>query len=160
MKPLVLGLGNELLGDDAIGILAARELAKELSGEADIVESSLSGVALLDLFVGYEKAIIIDAVKMEGFSPGTIMEFDLSELRSVRSPSPHFTGLPELIALAAEMKLHFPGEIKIFAVQADDPYTVGGAMSQPVKDALDDLVIRIKTHIQRGRTSEITASVT
>jgi Ni,Fe-hydrogenase maturation factor len=28
MKTLVLGLGNELLSDDAIGLLAARELKK------------------------------------------------------------------------------------------------------------------------------------
>jgi hydrogenase maturation protease len=72
VKILILGLGNELLSDDAVGILAARVLKERLGDKADVVESSLSGMALLDLLVGYERAILIDAVKTGRTPPGTI----------------------------------------------------------------------------------------
>ncbi|MHB0936092.1 MAG: hypothetical protein ACYC6A_06840 [Armatimonadota bacterium] len=49
---LVLGLGNELLSDDGVGVLAVRTLAKELRGQADVVETALHGLALLELFLG------------------------------------------------------------------------------------------------------------
>ena len=53
MKTLVLGLGNELLSDDGVGILAVRRLKETYKGQADIVETSLHGLALLDLFIGH-----------------------------------------------------------------------------------------------------------
>ena len=54
MRTLVLGLGNELAGDDAVGVLVARAVREELEGEADVVESSASGMALIEVFAGRE----------------------------------------------------------------------------------------------------------
>lgn len=151
MKTLVLGLGNELLSDDAIGILAARALKEKLNKEADVVESSLSGLALLDLFVSYERAIVIDAVKTGRCPPGTIYELSPADLDSVVAPSPHYAGLPELLALAKRLGLDFPKEIKIFALEVEDPYTIGGGLSAPVRAALDELVQRVYTQVNHWR---------
>jgi hydrogenase maturation protease len=161
MKILVLGLGNDLLADDAAGILAARRLQEVFppggagrsehgSGLAqvppptvDVVESSLSGVALLDLFLGYDKAIIVDAVQTGRAPPGTIHELAPEDLGSIVAPSPHYTGLPELLELAKNLDLPFPGEIAIFALEVQDPHTIGGALSAPVEAALPDLTARV-----------------
>lgn len=149
MKILILGLGNELLSDDAVGILAARALKERLKDKADIVESSLSGMALLELFIGYERAIIIDAMKTGRRAPGTIYELDPSDLGTVAAPSPHYAGLPELLAMAKTLKLDFPKEIKIFALEVENPYTIGGTLSKPVKEALEDFVQRICAYVKR-----------
>ncbi len=155
MKILVLGLGNELLSDDAIGILAARALRERLKDQADVVESSLSGIALLELFIGYERAIIIDAVKTGCRAPGTISELSPSDLSSVVAPSPHYAGLPELLALAERLHLDFPKEIKIFAIEVEDPYTIGRALREPVQNALEELTQRVCSQLNRWRqTSE------
>ena len=114
MKILVLGLGNDLLGDDAAGLLAVRALKDTLTSEqATVVESSLSGIALLDHFLGYQKAAIIDAIKTGKNPPGSIMELQPEDLSEVAAPSPHYAGLPEMLALAKQLSLEFPGEIKI-----------------------------------------------
>lgn len=149
MKTLILGLGNELLGDDAVGILAARALKERLKDKADVVESALSGMALLDLFMGYERAIIIDAVKTGQSPPGTIYELTPSDLSTVLAPSPHYAGLPELIATATALTLDFPKVIKIFAMEVEDPHTVGGKLSPPVAQALEKLVQRVEGQIAR-----------
>lgn len=144
MKILILGLGNELLGDDAVGVLAARALKERLQDKADVIESSLSGMALLDLFIGYEQAIIIDAVKTGRNPPGTIYELSPTDLSTVLAPSPHYAGLPELIVTAQRLHLDFPTEIKIFAIEVEDLYTIGEKLSPAVARALGELVQRIE----------------
>jgi hydrogenase maturation protease len=148
MKPLVIGLGNDLMSDDGVGILAARKLAGEIGSEADVVASNLHGIALLDLFIGYEKAIVIDAVKLPGFRPGTIIELDVDDLRPISGPSPHYTGFPELIRIAGELELDFPDEIKIFAVNVADPYTIGGKLSGTVADVMGRLILYVKSYVR------------
>jgi len=145
MRVLVLGLGNDLLTDDAVGILAARDLKRELAGVpgVTVLESSLHGVALLDLFVGHDKAIVLDAIQSGRASPGTISEIDPRELGAVTAPSPHFAGLPELLVLARELDLEFPETIAIFAVETADQRTIGGSLSAPVRQALPELVSRV-----------------
>lgn len=147
MKTLILCLGNGLLGDDGIGILAAGELKNELGGRADIIATGLHGAALLDIPLGQRKVIVIDAIYMTGFPPGSVIELNLDELRTVMSPSPHYTGLPELILLAEQMQLDFPEEIKIFAVEVDNPYTVGKEMSSSVVRSLGKLIPCVKAYV-------------
>ncbi len=147
MKLLVLGLGNELLSDDAVGILAARVLKERLRDKAEVVESSLSGMALLDLLIGYERAILIDAVKTGRTPPGTISELSPADLGAVAAPSPHYAGLPELIATAQALNLNFPKEIKIFAIEVEDPYTIGRGLSPTVAQALGKLIPLVERQI-------------
>ena len=149
MKPLVLGLGNELLSDDGIGMLTARRLAGEFCGRADVVESGLSGVALLDILAGHPKAIIIDAMQTGQVPPGTILELDPGDFRAIPSPSPHYTGLPEMITLARELNLEFPDEVRILAVEAEDLRTIGGPLSPPVAEAMDKLVQMVRTYLEQ-----------
>lgn len=149
MKTLVLGLGNELLGDDAVGIVAVRVLKERLKDKADVVESSLSGMALLDLFIGYERAIIIDAVKTGHNPPGTISQLSPADLGAVIAPSPHYAGLPELLVTAQQLQLNFPKEIKIFALEVEDPYTIGKGLSAPVQQELDTLIHQVERQLEQ-----------
>jgi hydrogenase maturation protease len=147
MKTLVLGLGNELISDDGVGLLAARRLKQEYKGQADVIETSLHGLALLDFFIGYDKAIIIDAIQTGTHNPGEIIELSPSDLDEVLAPSPHYSGLPEMLVLAKEMDLEFPSEIAIFAIEIVDSSTLGGGLTQPVADNLGALVERVKDRL-------------
>jgi len=136
MNILVLGLGNDLLADDAIGVLAARELEPRLGGRADVVASSLHGLALLDVLAGYDAAVLIDAVQSGERPVGTVFEMDPAALVPVPVPSPHFAGLPDMLALARRLELRFPERFRIVAVEVRDPFTIGGAMTPEVRQAL------------------------
>lgn len=149
MRTLVLGLGNELLGDDAAGILAARALRKRLAGRADVMESSLAGIALLDLLVDYDRVILIDCVKTNHHPPGTLYVLGPQDLDPVIAPSPHYAGLPELLAVATALELHAPRTIRIFALEVEDPYTVGAMPCEPVRQAIPRLVERVCRQVQR-----------
>ncbi len=149
MKIAILGLGNDIISDDAVGLLAARQLRQKLDGLADVIESSVSGIALMELLIGYEKAIIVDAIHTGSCSPGTIKVLQKDELDEVAAPSPHYAGLPEILALANQLQLDFPQDIEIFSIEVADPFTIGGEMSEPVLKALPDLVRTVEEQVQK-----------
>ena len=81
MKTIVLGIGNLILSDDGVGIHVARELKKRIKNkDITIDEAFTGGMNLLDLMIGYDKAIIIDAVKAGG-EPGMIYRLKNSNIR-------------------------------------------------------------------------------
>jgi hypothetical protein len=67
----------------------------------------------------------------------------------VVAPSLHHTGLAELAAVAERLGLRFPAETRVLAVEVVDPYTLGAGLSEPVEDALGDLVARVRELIAR-----------
>jgi hydrogenase maturation protease len=151
-RTLVLGLGNELAADDAVGVLVARAVHEQLAGAADVVESSASGMALIEVFAGYDRAVVIDAIATGRNPPGTIIELGLHEVGRVVAPSLHHTGLPEMAAVAARLGLRFPWQTRVFAVEVLDPYTLGGAISAPVAAAVGELARRVCGAVQHWTT--------
>jgi hydrogenase maturation protease len=151
---LVLGIGNELLSDDGVGILAVRKLARELRGQADVVETALHGLALLELFLGHRQAIVIDAICTGAHPHGTVFELNPADLETVESPSPHYTGLPEMLALAKQLNLDFPADVKIIAMEVVDPFTVGFELSEPVQKALPELIRKVLEQVKAWIAAE------
>ncbi|MCS6965099.1 MAG: hydrogenase maturation protease [Thermoflexus sp.] len=155
MKILILGLGNDLLSDDGVGLLAVRALREELGeiGEVELVESPLSGLALLDLLIGYDRVILIDAVQTGQAPPGTIWRWRVEELGSVRAPSPHYAGLPEMLAVARALQIPFPERIEIYAMEVADPLTIGGDLTPAVREALPELVRQVREQVREWKSS-------
>ena len=141
---LVLGLGNELAGDDAVGVLVAREVRHLADADVEVVESSASGVALIEIFAGYERAIVIDSILTGHDPPGTIREMGMDEVGRVVAPSVHQAGLPELAAVAERLGLTFPSCTRVFAVEVVDPFTLGAPLSAPVAAAIPELTHRVR----------------
>jgi hydrogenase maturation protease len=108
-----------------------------------VQETAWHGVALLELFIGYDRAILLDAIMTGKRAPGTIVEMDPGDLAPAYATSPHFTGLPEMIAMAKELQLEFPKTFQIFAVEVADPHTIGGEMTPAVRDAIPALCDRV-----------------
>ena len=142
MKTLILGLGNDLLGDDAVGIIAARRLSEIVGGRIDIIECNLAGMALLDVLVGYDRVIILDAMHSGNNPPGTVIEMVIDDLRPIPGMSPHYAGLPEVIAIGKNLGLDVTGEILMLAVEIPECLTIGGTLSKPVAASLNELVNR------------------
>lgn len=152
MRTLVLGLGNEYAGDDGAGILAVRALRDDLAGKADVVESAASGLTLLDVFDGYDRAVVVDSIRTGRNPPGTIVELGLAEVGPVVAPSLHHAGIPELAAVAERLGLGFPGRTRVLAVEVTEPPTFGAPLSEPVASALDELGRRVRAQVEAWNT--------
>jgi hydrogenase maturation protease len=121
-KTLILGLGNPILSDDGVGPAVARELERRLDPqEATVIEASLGGLNLLDLIVGYDRVIIIDAIKTKGGRAGQIYRLDPDALTTTRyTASPHDVNLVTALALGKKLGLAMPSKIDIFAVEVTE----------------------------------------
>lgn len=107
-RPLVLGLGNVLLGDDGVGVAVARELAaRRLSGVSRVpagtavVDGGTLGLDLLPIVEDASEVVLIDAVD-HGRPPGTLEVLRGAELRAALRGhlSGHEAGLADLLAVA------------------------------------------------------------
>jgi hydrogenase maturation protease len=140
----VLGLGNEILGDDAVGILAARSVAERFPPEeVEVVSSSESGLRLLDYLTDVSRLVVIDSVQTGRAAPGTIFVVREQDVRSAAGSTPHGTGLFDTLALARALGFKVPQEVTILAIETADCLTLGGEMHPEVAAAIPELVARI-----------------
>jgi hydrogenase maturation protease len=145
---LVLGLGNDILGDDAIGLLAARRLRAFLPASVDVRESGGGGLDLLDILEGCGRALILDAIATGEHPPGSVLEFSAADFQKVVAPSPHFAGLPELFHMARQLGIPFPETISVLACEVADPYQIRAGLSTSADAALPALVARARQIVE------------
>ena len=154
MRTLVLGLGNEYAGDDAVGVLTVRALRGALAGDAEVVESAASGLALLEVFAGYDRALIVDSIRTGRSPAGTILEPGLAELGRAIAPSLHQAGIPELAAVARRLGMGFPDRTRVLAVEVAGPLTFGAPLSEPVAAAIAPLGRRVLEQVKRWASED------
>ncbi len=104
IQVLVLGLGNELLTDDGVGVHVVRKLRKELSIEG--VEVLEVGTAILHAQHLLEQAacvIAIDAVRA-GDEPGAVYRFDVDQAHMNQPATLHELGIVGVLQLMPEQR--------------------------------------------------------
>ena len=147
MKVLVLGIGNPLRSDDGVGIHVVESLRGENLGHKIDIQEGLSGLDILGAISGYERIIIVDAIK-SGADPGTIYKLslnDLQEQQPLHAFSTHDVDIPTMLKLGRDL---YPGkmpeDIVIIAVEAQDIETFSETCTPQVEKAIREVVHLIK----------------
>lgn len=131
----LLGLGNDILADDAFGILVAQEVQRDYP-DLEVTCSSAAGFDLLDDLLDVKRLLVVDTVITGTCPPGTMRVFHAGQIAAMPGGSPHTLGLPELLRVAECLGSAVPREIAVIAVEAVDCSTVGGTMHPAVKSAM------------------------
>jgi len=151
-KTLILGLGNSLLCDDGVGIYVAAELKKRINQpEITVLETGVAGLSLLDLLVGYDKAIIVDAIQTVDGEIGQIYRlapevFDTAR----RTASAHGIDFPTALEFGRKLGLHLPQQIVIFAIEVSDVSTFNEECTPEVTHAIPRCVEMVLQELKRG----------
>ncbi|MBP1661966.1 MAG: Hydrogenase maturation protease [Thermoplasmatales archaeon] len=142
MKTIVLGVGNPILQDDGVGLHVIEALRERLTNPKVTLETAMTGgMNLLDLIRGYEKVILIDAVKQLGSHPGEVKRFKLTDLPTVHSCNPHDVSLSEALQLAEQLKEpQLPSSIILIGITVDNTYEFGEHLSSTVASAVPKAV--------------------
>jgi hydrogenase maturation protease len=152
MKILVLGLGNDLYGDDGVGLHAVRLLEQEraagllsagIDGDVravDFVPCALSGLALLEVVAGYDSLVIIDTIQRSDPVVGRVRILEMEDIRDVPGPSPHYISVPQTLALGRRLGLKMPETIRIVAVEAKSHHSLGEGLSAAMRRRLPEIV--------------------
>jgi hydrogenase maturation protease len=112
---LILGVGNVLMGDEGIGVHAARLLAQRAWPEGvSVLDGGTGGFHLLSAFQDHDVLVMIDAT-MDGRAPGTVTVLRPRFASDFpRTLSAHDIGLRDLVESAA--LLSFSPQIHLVTV--------------------------------------------
>jgi hydrogenase maturation protease len=148
-KTLLLGLGNDILSDDSVGLRVAAALQKRLAADPNLTiqQTTEMGLSLLDLVQGYEHLILIDAVQTSQCPAGTIHHIRDTDLPHLPALSPHFLGIGETLALGRKLSLSVPETVEIFAIEVEDPFTVSTELSPELESQFGRIVEQILTSL-------------
>lgn len=153
MKTLVLGLGNPILTDDGVGPQVAKALEGRLDQqEITVMEGSLGGLNLLDMLVGYDRAIIIDAIETVGGKAGQIYRLDLEAFDATRhAASVHDINFATALELGKRLGLALPQQIDIFAIEVVDTSRFSEECTPKVAEAIPLCVETIVQEMEGGQ---------
>lgn len=149
MKTIVVGLGNPILGDDGVGWKVASHVRQHLESRRalrdqsdasyiDVEYLSLGGISLMENLLGYQRAILIDAVTTDQ-EPGSIVVsplMDMLDYAALHITSAHDTSLQTALKLGKAMGADLPEEVIVVGIATRHVYDFSEELTAPVVAAL------------------------
>jgi hydrogenase maturation protease len=124
---LVIGLGNPILGDDGVAWRVIEALEARLAvdgslrddcGAVELDRVAVGGLSLMERLVGYDRAILVDAVLGEG-TPGTVTVGPLVATtcrRASHLDSAHDAPLVEALSAGRALGARLPDDVTVVGV--------------------------------------------
>ncbi len=143
---LVIGLGNPVRGDDGVGWRVIEALEDRLAAQGgtggavgpEFDRLAVGGLALMERLVGYERAILVDALQ-EGLTPGTVTCRPLDELAggpAAHLDSSHDASLAAALAAGTALGATLPSDITVVGVEVRDADVFSDRLSPAVAAAV------------------------
>lgn len=137
---IVIGYGNSILTDDAVGLHVARHLKSTLAQVPEVHVEELEGspVDLLLALADHDRAIIVDAMQSTA-AAGTltrqVFRPDGGE-GSGRPRGEHDVNFAALLATGKQAGLSLPAEVVVYGVAVADPFVLGEALTPDLASAV------------------------
>lgn len=149
MKPLILGVGNILLGDEGVGVRIAQALENrpDILPHFDVIDGGTSGMELLDDMANRDHIIIIDAV-IANKNPGDIIVLHDEKVPTFfsRKISPHQLGICDVLS-ALKLTDEFPKNLCLIGIQPEtlDPQM---SLSETIQQRFPDIFKTLETVLE------------
>lgn len=155
-RVVVIGVGNELRGDDGAGPEVVARLADRLPGSVELLRSDGDPFRLIEAWTGATLAVVVDAVTGSPADAGQLHRLVVSADRLVAGGQPsgpatglneaggassHSLGLGTAVGLAQALG-RMPGTLIVHAVGAAD-FSLGRGLSAPVAAAMAGLTAAV-----------------
>jgi hydrogenase maturation protease len=132
---LVIGLGNPILGDDGVGwrIAEALKCHPDLPPGVEIDCMAVGGISLMERLIGYNQAILVDAIVTHLFPVGTVLCLELKDMpnRDIgHLGSPHDTTIQDALKMGRCLGADLPSDIKFVAVESQNVYDFSEELTQ------------------------------
>ncbi len=144
-RTVIIGVGNELLRDEGVGVVVARGLRGERLPEGvTVIEGAVAGLDLIFEMQDADRAIIVDAADM-GLSPGSIRILtpeQLEQERLERIASLHQIDLLDVLELGRMTDVD--AEVIIVAIQPAE-VAPGAGLSVEVGQVVGEVMAQVKS---------------
>lgn len=140
MRIVVVGLGSELMGDDAAGLKVIDLLMNYPFDFVDYKKCFSTGFEIMEIIEGYDVAIIADAISTGRFKRGEIVRIEPDQIRySRRISSFHDFDLITSIELGKRLNLKMPEEVIIYGIEIEETLEFSCEISSEVMEAIKEL---------------------
>ncbi len=123
MRTLVLALGNPILGDDGVAFHILEALRPRLRELPDVVldEASTGGFDLLPHVEGFDRVLLLDAMRTLDTTPGDVVVLAEGELKeSLNTSCTHTTSFSTAMRIGRTLHPErMPSEIVILGVEVE-----------------------------------------
>ncbi|BBZ33000.1 hydrogenase maturation protease [Mycolicibacterium confluentis] len=124
-RVVVIGLGNAYRRDDGVGLAVADEVARTAPPDVGVHAGVRDSSQLLDLWVGAEAAILVDATVGPLGEPGRIRRITPDAVATTRTTSSHGLDVAAALALGETLRRN-PSRVVLYTVDvADCGYGIG-----------------------------------
>jgi len=139
---LILGYGNPLRGDDALGPLVAEELAEKFRDRPGVTVQSAQQLTLdlAETLADYDLVVLIDA--RLAAPPGEVYTQEIRSAEQLPQAFSHYLTPGELLA-AAEILYRGSPRLVLTGINAAG-FEVGAPLSEPVRYSVPKLVALIE----------------
>ncbi|HCY82071.1 MAG TPA: hydrogenase maturation protease [Xanthomarina gelatinilytica] len=154
MKTAIMGFGNPVRSDDAIGIYVIEEL-KKIIGDNDIISILDMGTAAFEVLFGlkgHQKIILVDAVINSNEPVGTLFKVPAEEVMRAPQDDPlvFLHGMKWDQALSYAKKIlqdGYPDDIQVYLIAVENT-RLEVELSKEVQEAGDKVVQHILEDLQ------------
>lgn len=148
MKTVIIGLGNTVLSDDGVGVYVARELKGRFPDGVMIIEAETAGLDLMEMLNGHDRAVIVDAIKLDGEDPGTVFRLKPDDLKiTPRLASCHDIDIVTALALGRKLGLEMPDDVTVYAIQGEDLLTLHEGCLEIVSEVIPKVADEVESLI-------------
>ena len=138
---IVLGLGNPVRYDDAVGLRVAEAVERLLENGplpgVRVATSTRAGLELIDLLAGASRAIIVDCLLLPDPVPGRVTRLTLDDVAgSARLVGAHDVTVATAFKFARASGVPMPDAVDIYAIEAADVDRIEEGLSPAVAAAV------------------------
>jgi hydrogenase maturation protease len=146
---LILGLGNDILTDDAIGPKLVKRLEHDFTGkEYRFLSAAVGGLEIMELIKDFDQAIIIDAIKTEKGNPGDIYHLTPDNFReTLHVSSFHDVSFLAALKLAGQMDIKLPDKIDIIAIEIVEDLVFSNELSPALQKRYEEIYQQVSEQI-------------
>ncbi len=148
---LIIGMGNPILSDDAIGLLVLKALKNSLFeteyNKIYFKENYTGGMDLLEDFIGYKRLMIIDSFISDTHEPGHCLQFSIKSVQmnnQYNLISSHGLNLPILWELGTKLRLAMPDDCMIIGIVISDCINFSEKLSDKLSLSFNEIVNTVK----------------
>ena len=148
---LILGIGNEILTDDGIGVKIVKLLEKNFNNVSINYETIwVGGLDLIEVFDGYKIIIIIDAIKTGEKEPGFIWDLTPENFRdTLHLSNIHDLTFIEAINAGRKLGYKIPETIHILAIEILEDMVFSNEFSPQIQDCYENIFENVEDRLDR-----------
>jgi len=135
----VVGLGSPIMCDDAVGLRVSQHIEDMHLEGVDCFQEAVGGLDILPVIHGYSMAIIVDAIQLGEYGPGTVLIYSESDFdEKINEAASHDVNLPTAMKIGRQMDPDImPEKIMYVAIEVEDIKTMTETMTPNVESAVE-----------------------